>query len=510
MPTAAANWPHVDFPHPARRVRFAGDLPTMLRGSRGKPVQHAMEVSADLGPIFEVRIFDQKLVFVRDAELAAELCDERRFEKKLAPGVRALRSIAGDGLFTAYSDEPNWRLAHDLLRPAFTRQAMQRYHDTMTSVADELIGSWDAQPSGVDVSPSLTKMTLETIGRTSFSKDFGSFTRPQVDPFVDAMVAALRRGQRRGTLGPVPGSKLFLRRGSKAYAEKQAYLDQVVDEIIQQRIDSGDESQRDLLGLMLHAAHQETGEKLDLVNIRHQILTFLVAGHETTSGALSFAMYYLATNPDVRARAAAETDEILGADPDATPTFEQVAKFRYLRRVLDEGLRLWPTAPGFARGPRSDTTIGDRYQMRSTDWCIVMATAAHRDPKVWGDDPERFDPDRFLPENVKKRPAHTYFPFGTGERACIGRQFALHEAILVLARICHRYDFAADPAYELEISERLTLMPKNFVLDFTRRVPETSATSVSGSKRDESIRTATASPGPVSQNASSCPTHAVH
>lgn len=108
--------------------------------------------------------------------------------------------------------------------------------------------------------------------------------------------------------------------------------------------------------------------------------------------------------------------------------------------------------------------------MSTTDQCMVLAAAIHRDPEIWPE-PSRFDPDRFTPEQVKARPAHTYFPFGTGERACIGRQFALHEAVLVLARLLHRYDFSADPDYRLKVSERLTLMPEDFRLALTRRTP---------------------------------------
>lgn len=469
---SAPNWPHVTFPHPPGRRRFVGDLPAMVRNGRGRPVQRAMEVGRGLGPIFEIKLFSQKMVLVRQAALAAELCDESRFEKKLAPGVAALRRLAGDGLFTAYSDEPNWRLAHDLLRPAFTKSAMQGYHPVMEQVARELLDKWDRGPVP-DVAADLTRLTLETIGRTSFSKNFGSYdpaaTGPEeeLDPFVAAMVRSLRRGQRTGAFSGMPLSRLLVRRTNRQGAADNAYLEAMIDDIIDTRVAAGASADTDLLGLMLNAAHEQTGEQLDRENIRHQILTFLVAGHETTSGALSFALYYLATHPQVRHQAQQEADAIL-RDRDL-PLFEQVAKLRYVRRVLDESLRLWPTAPGFARGPLEPTLLGGQWQMTPDDWCIVHALAVHRDPAVWGPDADLFDPDNFLPERVRARPAHTYFPFGTGERACIGRQFALHEAVLVLAAVLHRYDFDADPSYQLDVTERLTLMPKGFALTMRRR-----------------------------------------
>lgn len=237
---------------------------------------------------------------------------------------------------------------------------------------------------------------------------------------------------------------------------------------------------------------------LDDQNIREQILTFLVAGHETTSGALSFVLYYLSRDRDVLAKAQAETDALLGDDLEAEPTFEQVPRFRHLRRCLDEALRLWPTAPAFARSPRETTTIGagtdHEAVMRPEDWAIIVLPMVHRDAAAWGPTADAFVPDRFLPENSKGRMKNIYKPFGTGDRACIGRQFALHEAILVLARLLHRYDIAGEPDYELRIDERLTIVPKDFRLTLTPRTPGTDA-----------IEPPAADEGPAEVTAGVCP-----
>ena len=461
------DWSGQTFPHPPGRRPVVGDA---LGADPATPLQSTMRRTADLGPIFELKIFDQKFVFVAGAELAAELADESRFEKALSPALVALREFAGEGLFTAYNDETNWALAHDLLRPAFTRDAMRRYHPVMLTAAQELFDYWDARTGPVDVSADMTKLTMETISRTAFSHDFGSFSRDDPHPFISAMIAALKAGQRKGTLNSMPGAALMAKRIDKRNAHHQAYVDTMLDEIIAERR-AGSSHEQDLLGIMLDTPHPETGDRLDDLNIRHQILTFLVAGHETTSGALSFALYYLSRDPALLAQAHEEVDRVLGPDRDVEPTFEQVPKFRYLRRVLDEGLRLWPTAPAFTRSPREVTTLSTGQVMRPQDWAIVMLPMVHRDREVWGDAADEFDPDRFLPERSRGRKPHAYKPFGTGERSCIGRQFALHEAILVLARMLHRYDLAPDPAYELTIVERLTLMPSGFELTLTPRTP---------------------------------------
>ncbi|MEO6473452.1 MAG: cytochrome P450 [Aeromicrobium sp.] len=462
------DWSGTTFPHPPGRRPVVGDI---FGADRETPLQSTMERAGELGPIFELKIFDQKFVFVSGAELAAELADESRFEKALSPALIALREFVGEGLFTAYNDETNWSLAHDLLRPAFTKAAMQRYHPVMLETAQELFDNWDQGQGIVDVSADMTKLTMETISRTAFSHDFGSFSRSEPHPFIPAMIAALKAGQRKGSLSAMPGAAMLSKRIDKKNAHHQAYVDSLIDGIIAERRAGPAGDDHDLLGIMLNTPHPETGARLDDVNIRHQILTFLVAGHETTSGALSFALYYLARDPEALAKVQAETDAILGSDPDAEPTFEQVAKFRYLRRVLDEGLRLWPTAPAFTRSPREETTIGGKYVMRPEDWAIVILPMIHRDKAVWGADADEFNPDRFMPENSRGRMPQTYKPFGTGERSCIGRQFALHESILVLARMLHRYDIAGDPDYQLRISERLTLMPQDFHLTLTLREP---------------------------------------
>ncbi|GAA3533507.1 cytochrome P450 [Aeromicrobium flavum] len=469
-------WSGQKFPHPPGRVPFAYDA---LKMRTGTPMANIMRMGDDLGPLFELRVFSQRFMFVSGAELMAELCDETRFHKNLPPAVAALREFVGDALFTAFDGEQNWHTAHGVLMPAFSKAAMRSYHDTMLETAAEMFAVWDGLEGPIDVTADMTKLTLETISRCAFSRDFGSFTSRERHPFVDAMVSALTTGMQKGALDSVPGGQRIARRIDEENAEHRAYVDDLMDTMVRERRQSG-ERQDDLLDRMLYEAHPETGIKLDDENIREQIMTFLVAGHETTSGALSFVLYYLSRDPKILAKAHAETDALLGDDVDAEPTFEQVPRFRYLRRCLDEALRLWPTAPGFARSPRETTTIGagTEYEavMTPDDWALIILPMSQRDPAAWGPTADEFDPDRFLPENSKGRMKNVYKPFGTGERACIGRQFALHEAILVLARLLHRYDISGDPDYELKIDERLTIVPRGFELTLTPRTPGVPAT----------------------------------
>lgn len=214
------------------------------------------------------------------------------------------------------------------------------------------------------------------------------------------MVGTLGYAQRLNAV-PAPLAPLLLRSASRRNAADIDRLHRIVDEVVRiRRADGGGEG--DLLDRMLDTAHPESGERLSSENVRRQVITFLIAGHETTSGALSFALHFLSLHPDVADRARAEVDRVWGGS--AAPGYEQVAKLRYVRRVLDESLRLWPTAPAFAREARADTVLAGEHPMRRGAWTMVLTPMLHRDPAVWGPDPERFDPDRFDAPAVRSRP----------------------------------------------------------------------------------------------------------
>jgi cytochrome P450/NADPH-cytochrome P450 reductase len=475
-----ANIPGMDtsgIPHPAGRVPLVGDV---VGGSGDTPIQDNMRLAQELGPIFAKRFFEHEVVLVSGADLVAELSDETRFAKHVAPALARIRGITGDGLFTAYNEEPNWQKAHDILLPAFALQSMRGYHPTMLDVANRLVEAWDRHAvSGedVDVAADMTRLTLDTIGLTGFRFDFESFDRLEPHPFVQALVRGLAHAQAKGRELPWIGP--ILNRGAdERFAEDAKFMAGIVDDVIKARKDSGDTSTDDMLGLMLNAPHPVTGEKLDEVNIRNQVITFLIAGHETTSGALSFALHYLVKNPAVLQLAQAEVDAMWGDDPAPQPTFEQVGKLRYIRQVLNEALRLWPTAAAYSREATKDTLLGGKYPIKKGQWVVVLAPSLHRDP-VWGDNVETFDPSRFTPEQEKARPVHAFKPFGTGERACIGRQFALHEATLLLGMLIHRYRFLDTHDYQLKVKETLTLKPSGLELGLARRTERAAPAAVS-------------------------------
>ncbi|MGW1837390.1 bifunctional cytochrome P450/NADPH--P450 reductase [Streptomyces sp. NPDC002067] len=434
------------------------------------PLLRSMALARRHGPAFIQRQHGQDTLFVSSLELVTELSDERRFGKAVGPALTNVREFTHDGLFTAYNDEPNWAKAHDILMPAFALGSMRTYHPVMLRVARRLIEAWDrrcADGSPVDVPDDMTRMTLDTIGLTGFGFDFGSFDRDELHPFVGALVRCLHWAMTKLSRDPA----LDHTRTDEAFRADADYLASVVDEVIAARTAPGAPApdNEDLLGLMLGATHPADGTTLDLANIRDQVITFLIAGHETTSGTLSFALYNLLKHPSALRLMQREVDELWGDTPDPEPTFEDIGRLHFTRQVLNETLRMYPPAPGFSREALTDTELGG-VPLRAGQWATVLTPMLHLDP-VWGDNPELFDPARFAPEAEAARSPHAFKPFGTGERACIGRQFALHEATMLLAMLVHRYRLLDHAGYTMDLKQALTIKPDGFTLSLAPRTP---------------------------------------
>jgi len=439
------------------------------------PIQDMMRLAREYGPIYWLDMLGKPVVVVSGFSLVDELCDESRFDKSVKGALRRLRAFAGDGLFTAYTQEPNWSRAHNILLPNFGQRAMQGYHSMMVDIAEQLVLKWERLNADdeVDVTHDMTSLTLDTIGLCGFGYRFNSFYRETNHPFVGAMIGAL--GASMETRG-LPLESFIKKDRERQLRADIHYMNEMVDRIILERREGqegrqGDDAadKPDLLSCMLSGVDKKSGERLDDLNIRYQVITFLIAGHETTSGLLSFAVYFLLQNPEVLARAYEEVDRVLGPDGGAPPTYAQVNQLTYLDQVLKESLRLWPTAPVFALSPHKDTMIGGQYRMKKPYQIVVLTPMLHRDPAVWGERAEVFDPDHFSREAERGRPANAYKPFGNGQRACIGRQFALQEAALVLGMVLQRFKLIDHTRYRLKLKETLTVKPDGFRIRVRRR-----------------------------------------
>ncbi|MGE6599459.1 bifunctional cytochrome P450/NADPH--P450 reductase [Bacillus proteolyticus] len=443
-----------------------GDLGNLLLLNKEKPLQSLMKIADQMGEIFKFETPNQVTRYVSSQRLVKEVCDESRFDKSIGQALKNVRSFAGDGLFTSWSYEKNWKKAHNILLPIFSQQAMKGYHAMMVDIAMQLIQKWERLNADehIDVPEDMTRLTLDTIGLCGFNYRFNSFYRDQPHPFIMSMVRALDESM--SQLQRVnPDDPLYKEKKFQLQKDIQ-YMNGLVDKIIADRKISGEQGD-DLLAHMLNGKDPETGEMLDDENIRYQMITFLIAGHETTSGLLSFALYFLVKNPHISHKATEEATRVL---IDPVPTYRQVKQLKYITMVLNESLRLWPTAPAFSLYPKEDTALGGEYLLKQGEEIKVLIPQLHRDKTIWGEDVEEFRPERF--ENPSTIPQHAFKPFGNGQRACIGQQFAIHEATLVLGMMLKHFDFYDHENYELDIKETLTLKPEGLTVKaVSKKIP---------------------------------------
>ncbi|KAI5117203.1 hypothetical protein M0805_005173 [Coniferiporia weirii] len=412
--------------------------------------------------------------------LVRQASDDTRFRKALARPLREVRNLAGDGLFTAEHDEPNWGVAHRILMPAFGAANVRTMFDGMKDICDQMLLKWARfGPEHIfDPSEDYTRLTFDTIALCSMSYRFNSFYERDMPKFTQEMVEFLaesnRRAYRPGFMKMLP---LWYRSADDKYAAEVRDMTELAREIIKRRRSQPSE-ERDLLSLMLEGKDPKTGQSLPEENIIYNLLTFLIAGHETTSGMLTFATYHLLKNPDTLRKLRSELDAILGSPAHLREvTLSDLSTLPYLTAIMRETLRLHPTAPTRAVAPLEDNTIvvggdGDplnpankKYELKKDQVVAVHVFTMMRDPRVWGEDAEAFRPERMLDGKFEALPPQAWQPFGYGMRACIGRPFAWQEAALVLASVFARFDvFLADPSYTLHLKQALTIKPKDMLV----------------------------------------------
>src|SRR5262245_2105128 len=435
----------------------------MLSLDSNAPVQHLVRLAKELGPIYWLDMMGAPLVIVSGHDLIEELSDEKRFDKAVRGALRRVRAVGGDGLFTADTSEPNWSKAHNILLQPFGNRAMTSYHPSMVDIAEQLVKKWERLNADdeIDVVHDMTALTLDTIGLCGFDYRFNSFYRRDYHPFVESLVRSLETIM---MIRGLPMENLWLQKRRRDLPADAAFVNRLVDEIVAERRKNSDATDmKDMLAAMMTGVDRATGEQLDDVNIRYQINTFLIAGHETTSGLLSYTLYALLKHPDILKKAYEEVDRVLGPDVNAKPTYQQVTQLTYITQILKEALRLWPPAPAYGISPLRDESIGGgKYKLKKGTFITILVTALHRDPSVWGPNPDAFNPDNFSREAEAARPVNAWKPFGNGQRACIGRGFAMHEAALAVGMILQRFKLIDAHRYQMQLKETLTIKPDGF------------------------------------------------
>ncbi|MFT4125430.1 MAG: cytochrome P450 [Gordonia sp. (in: high G+C Gram-positive bacteria)] len=452
-------------PHASPRIPVLGDITSI---DRHRPTQHEAKLVEQLGEIYERKVLSTRLTIVGSARLAQSCSSEQSWARALAgPGLK-LRQIGGSGMFTARTADPLWSQARAALNPGFAQGAMRAYHDAMNSVGDDVVAAWsrtDGSGATIAVHEAMTNATLETIARAAFSRPLGLYGSEGADAEAENLIATLgsilRWASESSNNISVIGA-IRSRINQARFADGLARLRRFIDELVSERQEGRSTGRADLLDLMLTGDHQ-----LPATNIRDQVMTFLIAGHETTAALLETALWYLADRPDLLH---AIRDEALARGFG----YESVAGMRRTRQVLNEVLRLWPPVPAYFRIAREAQSLGG-FDIPAGHLVSVLVLAAHRDPQAWGPDAHGFTPERWRPAALRAHPDRFFSPFGTGPRSCIGRAFAMQEATLLIARIALDFDLAFPSGIERGTApvmlERGTLRPAPYEL-VARRISE--------------------------------------
>lgn len=429
--------PAPDPPH-VRGIPGLGLLPRFRRD----PLGTLTDVARRYGPLVRARIGRGDFLLLSEPEYIEQVLvvQQHRFVK--GRGVEALRAALGEGLLT--SEGEFWRRQRRLAQPAFHRQRVASYGETMVAYARRHVEAWrDGEER--DLAAEMARLTLAIAAKTLFNVDIeaeASRIGRALDAGMKAFVARTR------SLLPIPEHwpTPTYRRFRRALAE----LDAIVYGIIEQRRASG-EDPGDLLSLLMKEV-DEQGEGMTVRQLRDETLTLLLAGHETMANALSWTFYLLARHPDVAGRLRQELARVLGG---RDPTAEDVPRLPYAGAVIRESMRLYPPAWVLGRKAVEPFELGPHRFPAGTQ-VLMSQWVVHRDPR-WYEDAETFRPERWLGDLPRRLPAFAYFPFGGGPRRCIGEPFAGLEAVLVLAVIARRFDVELVPGARVEPEPVVTL-----------------------------------------------------
>ena len=361
-----------------------------------------------------------------------------------------LLPLLGQGLLTSEGDF--WLSQRRLIQPIFHRRMVESFASIMTKAAQEMVERWRrpaATGEAIDVAAEMSRLTLAIVGQALFGADTRDMARPLNQAFGVALAHINNRSAHPYALPDWAPTRANLR-----YRRAVAQLDQVVDQIIARRRQSPTGEQPDLLALLLAARDPDTGAAMSDQQLRDEVITFLLAGHETTAMALSWTWYALALYPEAGQRLRRELAARLASRHPSPSDLEHLS---YNRAVLQESLRLFPPSVIIPRQANVADTLGP-YRIPADAVIVISQYVTHRHPEFWPE-PEAFSPDRFLTAGLPGGHHFAYLPFGAGPRVCIGEPFALMEGQLALATIAQAYELDLVPGREVEQQVAVTLRP---------------------------------------------------
>jgi len=432
-------------------MALVGSLPQIIKN----PFGFLKQARETYGDIYNLNLGISKMLILNNPrQMQHVFVDNVQNYRKGGGMWDAVRAMLGNGLVV--SEGNFWLRQRRMMQPQFHRQRLAALTDLMVSAMNEALDTWEKSANGSDfnVAPAFNELTMKVITRTLFGTGLDQDEMNRVSKALDYSVNYILKAIVLNSLPswmPAPGRKEF----EKSIAQ--------IDETVYRIIESGRKTsgaENHLMAMLLDMVDDETGEGMTDQQLRDEVTTLFLAGYETTSIALTWAFDFLAHNPEMMEKLRAEVDAVVGSD--RLPTFADLPKMPYSRMVLQETLRIRPSAWQLPRTAIEDDEI-DGYHIPAGTNLIGLIYMCHYHPAEW-ENPDVFDPERFQPDKSEKRHKFAYMPFGAGQRKCIGMDFALMEGQLALAMVAQRYILTKTTENLAEPQLSTTLRPKGGVV----------------------------------------------
>jgi len=421
------------------------------RSSERNPITFLRDTARRYGPISYFRILHKHIYLVDDADLIKEILVNQQHSFERDTGATLLRELLGDSLITR--EEPLHRERRRVLQPAFHREQIAHYAEIMSTETARFAAEWRANEA-LDIREEMRRLTLAIAGNALFGTDCRSSAN-QVSAVLQRVSVKTR------WVAPLmillePLFIAYRRRFPKApsllFHKERAQLERIIAPILEQRRGQGS---KDILSLILNARNEEDAPLSDDA-VRNEIVTFMLAGHETTATGLTWTLYLLARHAEAAARLYEELDSELGAEPVG---LEDLPRLPYTSAVFQEGMRLYPPALAFARRTMEPVELAG-YVIPKGASVFVSPYITHRNPRYF-DDPEEFRPERWL---QTQPPKFAYFPFGGGAKMCIGESFARLEGVLALTNLGRKWQISCSNESSVAIGVGMLLRPDRPIL----------------------------------------------
>jgi cytochrome P450 len=420
-------------------------------------IHYTRKMKEKYGDVCEVSFTGVKNYFIHDPEVIKEILTTQGNKMKRTYLFGAFRKFLGNGLFT--SDGEHHKQQRKLIKPAFYPERIKEYASIMVNCAKAETDTWK-DGDRINIGEAMIRITLNVITRCMFGSGMTNDEVAEAGKHFQVAFDVMNRIVANPFTAYCLIHNIKIPLVRKFYSEKKI-LDGIVNTIISSYRKQDNSQKKDLLSMLMDARDEETGTGMTDEQIRDEVMTFFLAGHETTTLALTWTLYLLAKNPDAEKKFHEELTSVLH---NSLPEVNDYENLHYTKNIFKESLRLYPPAWTFARETREDVTINDYFFPKGAVlWTITYLV--HHDEKYFAN-PEQFHPERWDGEAIKSIPKYSYLPFGGGQRMCIGEGFAWMEGILALATIGSKFKLRLDENFSTDVNPVFSLKPKDKIYMF--------------------------------------------